>query len=105
MVRDSLRSKLRRAVKKLADALIAPLPKSRSIEDEAKVALITGGALRLAFIAATALASAWSLTLFGAKWQAPQWSAPRVKAPSLTMPTVRKPVFKKAQWRLPSKNY
>ena len=100
VARDTFREKLRRGVRRLADALIAPLPKSRSIEDEAKVELIKGGVLRALFIGGTALASAWSLTLFGAKWQAPQWQAPRVKQPVLVAPKPKTPVFVKPQWRL-----
>ena len=100
VARDTFREKLRRGVRRLADALIAPLPKSRSIEDEAKVELIKGGVLRALFIGGTALASAWSLTLFGAKWQAPQWQAPRVKQPVLVAPKPKTPVFvKPQQWR------
>ena len=97
--RDTFREKLRRGVRRLADALIAPLPKTRSIEDEAKVELIKGGVLRALFIGGTALASAWSLTLFGAKWTAPQWQAPRVKQPVLVAPKPKTPVFMKPQWR------
>ena len=97
--RDTFREKLRRGVRRLADALIAPLPKSRSIEDEAKVELIKGGVLRALFIGGTALASAWSLTLFGARWQAPLWQAPRVKQPVLVAPKPMTPVFVKPQWR------
>ena len=100
--RDTFREKLRRGVRRLADALIAPLPKTRSIEDEAKVELIKGGVLRALFIGGTALASAWSLTLFGAKWQAPQWQAPRVKQPVLVAPKPKTPVFVKPQWRFKS---
>ena len=99
MSRDTFREKLRRGVRRLADALIAPLPKSRSIEDEAKIELIKGGVLRALFIGGTALASAWSLTLFGARWQAPQWQAPRVKQPVLVAPKPKTPVFVKPQWR------
>ena len=99
---DTFREKLRRGVRRLADALIAPLPKSRSIEDEAKIELIKGGVLRALFIGGTALASAWSLTLFGAKWQAPQWQAPRVKQPVLVAPKPKTPVFVKPQWRFKS---
>ena len=102
VARDTFREKLRRGVRRLADALIAPLPKSRSIEDEAKVELIKGGVLRALFIGGTALASAWSLTLFGAKWQAPQWQAPRVKQPVLVAPKPKTPVFVKPQWRFKS---
>ena len=97
--RDTFREKLRRGVRRLADALIAPLPKSRSIEDEAKIELIKGGVLRALFIGGTALASAWSLTLFGAKWTAPQWQAPRVKQPVLVAPKPKTPVFVKPPWR------
>ncbi len=97
--RDTFREKLRRGVRRLADALIAPLPKSRSIEDEAKIELVKGGVLRALFIGGTALASAWSLTLFGAKWTAPQWQAPRVKQPVLVAPKPKTPVFVKPQWR------
>ena len=100
--RDTFREKLRRGVRRLADALIAPLPKTRSIEDEAKVELIKGGVLRALFIGGTALASAWSLTLFGAKWTAPQWQAPRVKQPVLVAPKPKTPVFVKPQWRFKS---
>ena len=100
VARDTFREKLRRGVRRLADALIAPLPKSRSIEDEAKIELIKGGVLRALFIGGTALASAWSLTLFGAKWTAPQWQAPRVKQPVLVAPKPKTPVFVKPQWRL-----
>ena len=99
VARDTLREKLRRGVRRLADALIAPLPKTRSIEDEAKIELVKGGVLRALFIGGTALASAWSLTLFGAKWQAPQWQAPRVKQPVLVAPKPKTPVFVKPQWR------
>ena len=99
VARDTFQEKLRRGVRRLADALIAPLPKSRSIEDEAKIELIKGGVLRALFIGGTALASAWSLTLFGAKWQAPQWQAPRVKQPVLVAPKPKTPVFVKPQWR------
>ena len=80
-------------------SLIAPLPRARSLEDEAKIELVKGGALRVAFIAGTALASAWSLTLFGARWQAPTWQAPVVKAPTVRAPSVKTPVFTKPQWR------
>ena len=97
--RDTFREKLRRGVRRLADALIAPLPKTRSIEDEAKIELVKGGVLRALFIGGTALASAWSLTLFGAKWTAPQWQAPRVKQPVLVAPKPKTPVFVKPQWR------
>ena len=100
VARDTFREKLRRGVRRLADALIAPLPKTRSIEDEAKIELVRGGVLRALFIGGTALASAWSLTLFGAKWQAPQWQAPRVKQPVLVAPKPKTPVFVKPQWRL-----
>ena len=99
VARDTFREKLRRGVRRLADALIAPLPKSRSIEDEAKIELVKGGVLRALFIGGTALASAWSLTLFGARWQAPQWQAPRVKQPVLVAPKPKTPVFVKPQWR------
>ena len=99
VARDTFREKLRRAARRLADALIAPLPKTRSIEDEAKIELVKGGVLRALFIGGTALASAWSLTLFGAKWQAPQWQAPRVKQPVLVAPKPKTPVFVKPQWR------
>ena len=99
VARDTFREKLRRSVRRLAGALIAPLPKSRSIEDGAKIELIKGGVLRALFIGGTALASAWSLTLFGAKWQAPQWQAPRVKQPVLVAPKPKTPVFVKPQWR------
>ena len=99
VARDTFREKLRRGVRRLADALIAPLPKSRSIEDEAKIELIKGGVIRALFIGGTALASAWSLTLFGARWQAPQWQAPRVKQPVLVAPKPKTPVFVKPQWR------
>ena len=99
VARDTFREKLRRGVRRLADALIAPLPKSRSIEDDAKIELVKGGVLRALFIGGTALASAWSLTLFGAKWQAPQWQAPRVKQPVLVAPKPKTPVFVKPQWR------
>jgi len=99
VARDTFREKLRRGVRQLADALIAPLPKSRSIEDEAKIELIKGGVLRALFIGGTALASAWSLTLFGARWQAPQWQAPRVKQPVIVAPKPKTPVFVKPQWR------
>ena len=102
VARDTFREKFRRAARRLADALIAPLPKTRSIEDEAKVELIKGGVLRALFIGGTALASAWSLTLFGAKWQAPQWQAPRVKQPVLVAPKPKTPVFVKPQWRFKS---
>ena len=102
VARDTFREKLRRGVRRLADALIAPLPKTRSIEDEAKVELIKGGVLRALFIGGTALASAWSLTLFGAKWTAPQWQAPRVKQPVLVAPKPKTPVFVKPQWRFKS---
>ena len=100
VARDTFREKLRRGVSRLADALIAPLPKTRSIEDEAKIELVKGGVLRALFIGGTALASACSLTLFGAKWQAPQWQAPRVKQPVLVAPKPKTPVFvKPQQWR------
>jgi len=99
VARDTLRAKLRRAVKGLADALIAPLPKSRSLEDEAKMELIKGGVLRALFIGGTALAYAWSLTLFGATWQAPKCQAPRVTQPTLVAPKPKTPVFVKPQWR------
>ena len=99
VARDTFREKLRRGVRRLADALIAPLPKTRSIEDEAKIELVKGGVLRALFIGGTALASAWSLTLFGAKWQAPQWQAPRVKQPVLVAPKPKTPVFVKPLWR------
>ena len=102
VARDTFREKLRRGVRRLADALIAPLPKSRSIEDEAKIELVQGGVLRALFIGGTALASAWSLTLFGAKWTAPQWQAPRVKQPVLVAPKPKTPVFVKPQWRFKS---
>ena len=99
VARDTLRAKLRRAVKGLADALIAPLPKSRSLEDEAKMELSKGGVLRALFIGGTALAYAWSLTLFGATWQAPKCQAPRVTQPTLVAPKPKTPVFVKPQWR------
>ncbi len=102
VARDTFREKLRRGVRRLADALIAPLPKTRSIEDEAKIELVKGGVLRALFIGGTALASAWSLTLFGAKWTAPQWQAPRVKQPVLVAPKPKTPVFVKPQWRFKS---
>ena len=58
VVRDGLRAKLGRAARKLVDALIAPLPKDRSLEDEAKLELVKGGVLRAGFIAGTAATSA-----------------------------------------------
>ena len=64
-----------------------------------EVELIKGGVHRALFVGGTALASAWSLTLFGAKWQAPQWQAPRVKQPVLVAPKPKTPVFVKPQWR------
>ena len=100
--RDTFREKFRRGVRRLADALIAPLRKTRSIEDEAKIELVKGGVLRALFIGGTALASAWSLTLFGARWTAPQWQAPRVKQPVLVAPKPKTPVFVKPQWRFKS---
>ena len=95
----TLRERVGDAARTLATSLIAPLPRDRSLEDEAKIELVKGGALRVAFIAGTALASAWSLTLFGARWQAPTWQAPVVKAPTVRAPSVRTPVFTKPQWR------
>ena len=102
VARDTFREKLRRGVRRLADALIAPLPKTRSIEDEAKTEFIKGGVLRALFIGGTALASAWSLTLFGARWQAPQWQAPRVKPARPRRAQAQDPVFVKPQWRFKS---
>ena len=61
--------------------------------------MVKGGVLRALFIGGTALASAWSLTLFGAKWTTPQWQAPRVKQPVLVAPKPKTPVFVKPQWR------
>ena len=101
VARDSIGRRLGRALRGLVDAIIAPGTSQKSLEDEAKEALITGAALRLAFIAATAAASAWSLTLFGATWRLPEWRAPVVKAPVVTLPTVKAPpALRKPEWRL-----
>lgn len=95
-----------RAVASLAETLIAPvLGGGKSQEDEARLALVRGGAARAAFIAATFLASGWSLTLFGARWKAPSWRAPAVRAITVKAPVVKTPVFHKPRWRASPPEY
>ena len=71
--------------------------------------LIFYGGTRVGFIALCFLLSAQSLTLMGAKWQAPVVRAPSVRAPVVRAPVVRVPelrlpdrdMVQKPAWRAP----